>query len=90
PEFFDLEHFHDTASFIASVTTYQHFFNFARKNRSRSNLAPADLLAVRSPLLPPSHPPSPSRLPRLSLGSSSVWSSRVFTATILARRRPRI
>ncbi|MDR1280164.1 MAG: hypothetical protein LBK99_05015, partial [Opitutaceae bacterium] len=53
PEFFDLEHFHDTASFIASSTTYQHFFNFARKNRSRSNLAPADLLAMRSPLLHP-------------------------------------
>ncbi|MDR1280314.1 MAG: hypothetical protein LBK99_05785 [Opitutaceae bacterium] len=54
PEFFDLEHFHDTASFIASSSTYQHFFNFARKNRSRSNLAPADLLAMRSPLLHPS------------------------------------
>ncbi|MDR1280924.1 MAG: hypothetical protein LBK99_08885, partial [Opitutaceae bacterium] len=48
PEFFDLESFPDTASFIAasSSSSYQHFFNFARKNRSRSNLAPADLLAM--------------------------------------------
>ncbi|MDR1281220.1 MAG: hypothetical protein LBK99_10415, partial [Opitutaceae bacterium] len=53
PEFFDLELFLDTASFIASASTYPHFFNFARKNRSRSNLAPADFLAMRSPLLPP-------------------------------------
>ncbi|MDR1279544.1 MAG: hypothetical protein LBK99_01825, partial [Opitutaceae bacterium] len=53
PEFFDIEHFPDTASFIASASTYPHFFNFARKNRSRSNLAPADLLAMRSPLLHP-------------------------------------
>jgi hypothetical protein len=52
PEFFDLENFADIPGFIAA-TTYQHFFNFARKNRSRSNLAPADLLALRAPRLPP-------------------------------------
>lgn len=53
PEFFDLESFSNPAHFLAAVTTYQHFFNFARKNRSRGNLAPADLLALRSPLLSP-------------------------------------
>ncbi len=53
PEFFDLETFSDSDHFLASVTTYQHFFNFARKNRSRTNLTPASLLALRSPLLSP-------------------------------------
>jgi hypothetical protein len=53
PEFFDLESFSGPAHFLSAVTTYQHFFNFARKNRSRGNLAPADLLAKRSPLLSP-------------------------------------
>lgn len=52
-EFFDLESFSDTPAFIASATSYQHFFNFARKNRSRHNLAPADILALRAPLLHP-------------------------------------
>jgi transposase len=52
-EFFDLESFADTHAFIAAATTYQHFFNFARKNRSRSNLSPADLLSLRAPKLHP-------------------------------------
>ena len=53
PEFFDLETFRDPAHFLAAITTYQHFFNFARKNRSRGNLTPADLLAARAPHLSP-------------------------------------
>lgn len=53
PEFFDLETFSDSAHFLSAVTTYQHFFNFARKNRSRGNLTPANLLAKRAPLLSP-------------------------------------
>jgi len=53
PEFFDLETFREPAHFLAAVTTYQHFFNFARKNRSRGNLTPADLLAARAPHLSP-------------------------------------
>ena len=53
PEFFDLESFSNPAHFLAAVTTYQHFFNFARKNRSRGNHTPADLLAQRAPHLSP-------------------------------------
>jgi transposase len=53
PEFFDLESFRDPAHFLAAATTYQHFFNFARKNRSRGNFTPADLLATRAPHLSP-------------------------------------
>ena len=53
PEFFDLENFAGPAHFLAAITTYQHFFNFARKNRSRGNLTPADLLALRAPHLNP-------------------------------------
>ncbi|OAM91789.1 hypothetical protein AW736_01735, partial [Termitidicoccus mucosus] len=52
-EFFDLETFHGTRHFLASVTTYQHFFNFARKNRSRSDQTPAQLLAHNAPHLDP-------------------------------------
>ena len=53
PEFFDLESFRDPVHFLAAITTYQHFFNFARKNRSRDDLTPADLLALRAPHLSP-------------------------------------
>jgi transposase len=52
-EFFDLESFHGNQHFMASVTTYQHFFNFARKNRSRNNLTPSQLLSKKAPLLDP-------------------------------------
>ncbi len=53
PEFFDLESFANADHFLAAVTTYQHFFNFARKNRSRANLTPASILALRAPHLTP-------------------------------------
>ena len=53
PEFFALETFRDPAHFLAAITTDQHFFNFARKNRSRGNLTPAALLAARAPHLSP-------------------------------------
>jgi transposase len=53
PEFFDLENFTDPDHFLAAITTYQHFFNFARKNRSRHNLTPAQILALRAPHLSP-------------------------------------
>ena len=53
PEFFDLETFRDPAHFLAAATTYQHFFNFARKNRSRGDHTPAQLLAQRAPHLSP-------------------------------------
>lgn len=53
PEFFDLENFTGPNHFLAAITTYQHFFNFARKNRSRANCAPAALLAARAPHIDP-------------------------------------
>ena len=53
PEFFDLETFRDPAHFLAAITTYQTFFNFARKNRSRGDHTPAELLAQRAPHLSP-------------------------------------
>jgi hypothetical protein len=53
PEFFDLETFAGPAHFLAAITTYQHFFNFARKNRSRRDQTPAALLAARSPNIDP-------------------------------------
>jgi transposase len=75
-EFFDLETFHGPQHFLASVTTYQHFFNFARKNRSRSDQTPAQLLAHNAPPSRPSHPPSAPSPPRPAGGSISVWTSR--------------
>jgi len=41
PEFFELENFTSPAHILAAITTYRHFFNFARKNRSRGNLTTA-------------------------------------------------
>ena len=52
-EFFDLESFHGPAHFQACVATYQTWFNFARKNRSRSNRSPAQILAIRDPTADP-------------------------------------
>ena len=53
PEFFDLENFTGPAQFLPAITTYQHFFNFARKNRSRGHQTPAALLAARAPKIDP-------------------------------------
>ena len=52
-ELFDLENFRGPAHFLDAVTTYQHFFNFARRNRSRGNRAPADILAERATKIDP-------------------------------------
>ncbi len=52
-EFFDLESFRGPAHFLDAVTTYQHFFNFARRNRSRGNRAPADILTERATKIDP-------------------------------------
>ena len=52
-EFFDLENFRGPAHFLDAVTTYQHFFNFARKNRSRGNRSPADILIARATKIDP-------------------------------------
>ncbi|MDR2512561.1 MAG: hypothetical protein LBD01_02010 [Puniceicoccales bacterium] len=52
-EFFDLENFSGRAHFIAAIGTYQHFYNFARKNRSRANKTPVELLREKAPNLHP-------------------------------------
>jgi len=52
-EFFDLENFRGPAHFLDAVTTYQHFFNFARRNRSRGNRSPADILVARATKIDP-------------------------------------
>ncbi|MDF9828398.1 hypothetical protein M2447_002517, partial [Ereboglobus sp. PH5-10] len=39
--------------FMAAVTTYQHYYNFARTNRSRANKTPAQLLREKSPQIDP-------------------------------------
>jgi transposase len=76
PEFFDLETFAGPAHFLAAITTYQHFFNFARKNRSRRDQTPAALLAARSPNIDPRVLLLPPHPPRCPAGSTSVWTSR--------------
>src|SRR6185437_1746105 len=52
-EFFDLESFRGPAHFQAAVATYQTWFNFGRKNRSRGNQTPAQILAARDPTIDP-------------------------------------
>jgi len=52
-EFFDLESFHGSAHFLAAIATYQTWFNFGRKNRSRGNQTPAQILAIRDPTIDP-------------------------------------
>lgn len=53
PEFFDLEAFHGSSHFLAAISTYQTWFNFARKNRSRGNQTPAQILAAKDPAIDP-------------------------------------
>jgi hypothetical protein len=52
-EFFDLENFSGRAHFMATAGTYQHFYNFTRKNRSRTNKTPIELLREKAPNLHP-------------------------------------
>jgi hypothetical protein len=52
-EFYDLETFATPATFLAAANTYQTWFNFARKNRSRHDKPPAQLLQEKSPTTDP-------------------------------------
>jgi len=52
-EFFEAETFRSRAEFLGKITTYQHWFNLARKNRSRGWRAPADILREKAPQLSP-------------------------------------
>ncbi len=48
-EFFDLEKFRNRKDFISKITTYQHYYNLARKNRSRGRKSPLQLLTEKAP-----------------------------------------
>ena len=53
-EFFDAQAFRSRADFFAKITTYQFWYNVARKNSSRGWCSPLALLAQKAPKLPPS------------------------------------
>ena len=52
-ELFDAQVFSSKADFFAKTTTYQLWYNAARKNSSRDYKSPADLLALKAPHLSP-------------------------------------
>ena len=47
-EFFDIESFRDRKDFFAKITTYQDYFNLARKNGSRGYKSPLDLMKEKA------------------------------------------
>jgi transposase len=50
-EFYDIEHFSGLADFLAKAATYQHWYNVARKNRSRGWKSPLELMSQKAPKL---------------------------------------
>jgi transposase-like protein len=52
-EFYDAQAFRDRADFFAKATTYQLWYNVARKNSSRGWCSPVELLAQKAPHLSP-------------------------------------
>ena len=52
-ELFDAQVFSSKADFFAKTTTYQLWYNAARKNSSRGYKSPADLLTTKAPTLSP-------------------------------------
>jgi transposase len=52
-EFFDAQVFASTQDFFSKISTYQLWYNAARKNSSRNYKSPADLLALKAPLISP-------------------------------------
>jgi len=53
PEFFDIEKFRNRNDFFSKITTYQHYYNLARKNGSRGKKSPLTLLTEKAPKLDP-------------------------------------
>jgi transposase len=51
PELYDIERFVDAEDFLAKTSTYQLWYNTARKNRSRGWKSPLDLLEEKAPML---------------------------------------
>lgn len=52
-ELFDAQVFISRQDFFAKTATYQLWYNVARKNRSRQNKNPADILALKAPMISP-------------------------------------
>jgi len=52
-EFFDLERFESREDFLRKVTTYQHWYNLSRKNRSKGWKTPAEILEEKAPWITP-------------------------------------
>jgi transposase len=50
-EFYDIERFDGMADFLAKAATYQHWYNIARKNRSREWKSPWELMSQKAPKL---------------------------------------
>ena len=51
-EFYDLEHFHSRADFLAKVSLYQLYFNLARPNSHKRGLTPWQIIHQLDPRLP--------------------------------------
>ena len=49
----DVQVFYSRSDFFAKLSTYQLWYNAARKNSSRAYKSPADLLAIKAPHLSP-------------------------------------
>jgi hypothetical protein len=84
PEFFDIEKFRDRNDFFSKITTYQHYYNLARKNGSRGDKSPLTLLTEKASEIDPKIlilPPVDlcSLLPQ---GGNHVPSFPVLTANI--------
>lgn len=52
-EFFDIERFKNRAEFWAKITTYQNYWNLARRNSYKQNMSPLDILIRDSPHMSP-------------------------------------
>lgn len=52
-EFFNLESFDSREDFLRKVTTYQHWYNLSRKNRSKGWRTPLDILNEKDPRMSP-------------------------------------
>jgi transposase len=52
-EFFEVESFRDRSDFLAKATSYQLWFNLARKNSGKENRTPWDLVRLKCPTAHP-------------------------------------
>ncbi len=52
-EFFDIENFRSPDQFLLKAITYQNYFNLARRNGSKGNRSPLDILHEKDPTISP-------------------------------------